>query len=83
MTMYDFPCEYCTGTVRECIVDLEPIKHHRGIVVLEEVPIGVCDRCGAHYYAAPIMRRVESILTSGSPPDRTIQVPVERYRKAV
>ena len=79
MNLYDFPCEYCDGVVRQRIVDREPVSHHRGIVVLENVPVGVCDHCGAHYYAAPVLKRVESILTSASPPARTIQVPVETF----
>ena len=79
MSLYDFRCEYCEGTVREQRVDREPISHHRGIVVLENVPIGVCDHCGAHYYAAPVLKRVESILTTTHPPSRTLEVPVETY----
>lgn len=79
MSLYDFPCEYCAGTVKERILDREPVSHHRGIVVLENVPIGVCDHCGAHYYAAPVLKRVESILKSTTPPARTLQVPVETY----
>jgi len=79
MNLYDFHCEYCEGTVREQVVDREPISHHRGIVILEGVPIGVCDRCGAHYYAAPVLKRVESILSSGEPPERTLEVPLETY----
>ena len=77
--LYDFPCEYCDGTVRQRIVALEPVSHHRGIVVLENAPVGVCDRCGAHYYAASVLKRVESILTSTSPPSRTLQIPVETF----
>jgi YgiT-type zinc finger domain-containing protein len=79
MSLYDFPCEYCAGTVQERVLDREPIAHHRGIVVLEKVPIGVCDRCGAHYYAASVLKRVESLLTSPSPTGRTLQVPVDTY----
>ncbi|MFH0979960.1 MAG: YgiT-type zinc finger protein [Planctomycetota bacterium] len=79
MSLYEFACEYCEGTVRERIIDREPIGHHRGIVVLENVPIGVCDRCGARYYAAPVLKRVESILTSTTPAARTLQVPLETY----
>ncbi len=79
MSLYDFQCEYCEGTVRERIIDREPISHHRGIAVLENVPVGVCERCGAHYYAASVLKRVESILTSPTPPGRTMQVPVEAY----
>jgi hypothetical protein len=79
MTLYDFPCEYCTGIVRECVLDREPINHHPGIVILEHVPIGVCDRCGAHYVAAPVLKRAEGILKSDRPAGRTLAVPVETY----
>lgn len=79
MSLYDFPCEYGDGTVRERTLDREPINHHRGIVILEQVPIGVCDRCGAHYYVAPILKRVESVLTSSAPPSRMMEVPIETY----
>lgn len=79
MSLYNFGCEYCEGTVRQQIVDREPISHHRGIVVLENVPLGVCDHCGAHYYAASVLKRVESILTASTPPARTLQVPFEAY----
>jgi YgiT-type zinc finger domain-containing protein len=65
--------------VQERILDREPIAHHRGIVVLEKVPIGVCDRCGAHYYAAAVLKRVEALLTAPSPSARTLQVPVDTY----
>lgn len=73
------PCEYCPGRVREVISAREPISHPRGIVVLENAPIGVYDRCGAHYYAAPLLKRVEAILKSPQPPGRTMLVPVEAY----
>ena len=79
MSLYDFGCEYCEGVVREHTMDREPISHHRGIVVLENVPIGVCDGCGAHYFAAPVLKRVETILTANTPPTRTIEVPVAPY----
>ncbi len=79
MSMYEMPCEYCDGIVHEQILAREPISHHRGIVVLENVPIGVCDRCGAHYYAAPVLKRVEAILTSATKHARTLEVPIESY----
>jgi len=79
MSLYDFPCEYCDGTVRERRLEREPIAHHRGIVILENVPLGVCDRCGSHYYAAPVLKRVEEILTGAKPAERTIEVPIASY----
>jgi len=79
MSLYGFRCEYCEGTVQEQTLDREPISHHRGIVILENVPIGVCDHCGAHYYAASVLKRAEAVLTSGASPERTIEVPVATY----
>lgn len=79
MSRYDIPCEYCDGTVRERIVDREPINHHRGIVILENVPIGICDHCGAHYYAADVLRRAEAVLKSDNGAQRTMQVPIELF----
>ena len=79
MSLCDFACEYCEGVVRERILAREPLSHHRGIVVLENVPVGLCDHCGARYYAAPVLKRVESILAKPKPATRTIEVPVEAY----
>jgi len=77
--LYDIPCEYCDGAVRERVLDREPIHLHRGIIILENVPIGVCERCGAHYYAAPVLKRAETLLSGPSTTVRTIEVPVAAY----
>lgn len=77
--MYNFKCEYCEGTVREQRVDREVFNHARGIAILEDVPIGVCDRCQAHYYSAEVLRRVESIVSGSTPPTYVAQVPVARF----
>ena len=52
--MYGYKCEYCEGTVKECIIDRESFKHKDGFVILEDVPIGICDRCGYRYYHSTI-----------------------------
>ena len=44
--MYGYRCKYCDGTVKEKVVKQEAFKHRLGFVILEEVPIGVCDKCG-------------------------------------
>lgn len=78
--VYEFPCEYCSGVVRERVLVREPINHHRGVVILEEVPIGVCDKCGAHYYAAPVLKQAEAILRNQAPIERMLQVPVAHFK---
>ena len=56
--MYDFECEHCGGMVRARRVEREAMRHKRSFVILEDVPIGVCDQCGARYYDASVLCRV-------------------------
>lgn len=77
--LYDFACEYCPGTVREKRLAREVFNHAKGVVILEDVPIGVCDRCQAHYYSAAVLRRVESVIDGTSPCTHREQVPVAPF----
>jgi YgiT-type zinc finger domain-containing protein len=73
---FEYRCEYCDGTVREKVVEREAFKHKEGFVILEDVVIGVCDKCGNRYYSADTLKRVEAIATGKIPPERTEEVPV-------
>lgn len=77
--MYDFPCEHCSGTVREKRMDREAIRHKSGFVILENVPVGVCDQCGTRYFHASVLRRVAEIGRGSVIPLRTVEVPVDSY----
>lgn len=74
--MYDYPCAHCDGMVREKIVKREAFKHRLGFVILEDVPIGVCDGCGVRYYHASILHRVQDVATGRVPASRSETVPV-------
>ena len=74
--MYGYRCEYCEGTVQNRFVKREVFKHRDGFVILENVPIGVCDRCGNRYYSADILHTVHEVATGAKFPDRTEQIPV-------
>jgi YgiT-type zinc finger domain-containing protein len=80
--MYDFSCQHCYGTVRERRVDREALRHKGSFIILEEVPIGVCDQCGTRYFDASILRRVAEIGRGKVSTQRTIEVPVDRYAPA-
>jgi YgiT-type zinc finger domain-containing protein len=80
--MYDFTCEHCGGTVRERRVAREALRHKGSFVILEDVPIGICDKCGARYFDASILRRVAEIGRGTIATQRTVVVPVERYAPA-
>lgn len=77
--MYDFTCEHCGGIVRERIVDREALRYKGSFVVLESVPIGVCEKCGARYFDASVVRRAAEIGRGLTPSDKTLEVPVGRY----
>ena len=74
--MYGYKCEYCNGTVRKRIIEREAFKHKKGFVILENVPIGVCDKCGNRYHSSEILHRVEEIASGKKAPERTESVPV-------
>lgn len=77
--MYGYNCEYCDGIVRERIVEKEVFKHKKGFVMLENVPIGICDKCGYRYYNSTILKKVNEIAEGKQIPARTEPIPVARY----
>jgi YgiT-type zinc finger domain-containing protein len=77
--MYGYRCEYCDGIVREQVVKEEAFKHRDGFVILENVPIGVCDHCGYRYYHATLLHRVEEIAQKKRPADHIAMVPVASF----
>jgi YgiT-type zinc finger domain-containing protein len=77
--MYDFHCEHCDGVVRQRQVDREALRHRGSFVILEDVPIGVCDKCGSRYFHASILRRVAEIGRGTIATQRTLEIPVDRY----
>lgn len=62
--------------MREKRVEREAFKHKLGFVILEDVVIGVCDRCGNRYYSAATLKRVDAVATGKVPAERTEEVPV-------
>lgn len=74
--MYGYKCEYCEGTVKKCVVERESFKHKSGFIILEDVPIGICDRCGYRYYHSTILQRIEEIAFGKEIPERMENIPV-------
>lgn len=78
--MYGYRCEYCDGTVKPRAVERESFKHKHGFIILEDVVVGICDRCGNRYYTADILRAVDEIGSGKRTPERTEAVPVGHLR---
>ena len=77
--MYGYKCEYCDGIVQERVVEREAFKHRHGFVILENVPIGVCNNCGYRYYHSTLLHRVEEIAAKKKSPERIELVPVATF----
>lgn len=80
--MYGYRYEYCEGTVRPKRVERESFKHRNGFIILENVIIGICDRCGNRYYSADILHVVDEVASGRRPPERTEAVPVAHLTPA-
>jgi len=48
------------------------------LVILEDAPVGVGDKCGHKYYDATLLHRVEEIALNRDKAERTESVPVAR-----
>ncbi len=77
--LYGYKCEYCAGTVYEKWVKREAFKHKTGFVILENVPVGVCDNCGARYYHARLLHRVVQVAEGKIEEKKSEQVPVAQF----
>lgn len=77
--MYDFSCEHCEGVVRKKVVESEAMRHKGSFVILKNVPIGVCEKCGARYFHASVARRAAEIGRGTRPVEETLEVPVGTY----
>jgi YgiT-type zinc finger domain-containing protein len=55
--MYDHPCLKCGGNVREVVSSRQAVKQESGFVFLDNVAVGVCERCGSRYFDDAVLRR--------------------------
>lgn len=78
---YEHRCDYCDGGWVRCEIkahELVPLAKGK-YVVLERVPVGICDRCKAHYYHASVLKQAQALLRGK--PRRKVVVPIARYVK--
>lgn len=73
MRRYD-PCEYCAGRVREKKVTVD-IRRKGELFVFDNVPVGVCTKCGERFYPGPVMERLNEIAAHRDLATSTVRVP--------
>ena len=80
MSEFGYGCEHCDGTVRPKRVQREVFKYKSGFVILEDVTVGVCDRCGSRFYTADTLKRVQDVATGAVAAERFDEIPVAHAR---
>jgi YgiT-type zinc finger domain-containing protein len=74
-------CYYCGGEVLEREVDLDSRWEGR-LLIIERAPVGVCQQCGEKFFTAAVSEELDRLVKSAKI-DRTVEVPVKIFQKAV
>ncbi|RDV80889.1 type II toxin-antitoxin system MqsA family antitoxin [Ammonifex thiophilus] len=70
-------CSFCGGPVEERLVSVD-YRTKTGLVIIENVPAGVCRQCGEQYYTAEVAKAMEK-LASEALAKKTVTVPVYEF----
>jgi YgiT-type zinc finger domain-containing protein len=68
-------CEYCGGEIVEKRVTLTR-KVKGQYVLIENVPAGVCTKCGTRYFSANVLKTVEESVRGRRHVDREVVIPI-------
>ena len=68
-------CPLCGGKLKNEKIT-HPQKYKGKIVILENVPAEVCQQCGEVLLRPDVLERMQELVWSEAPPQRTAQIPV-------
>lgn len=68
-------CEYCSGEIRPKKVTVNYFYEGK-LVIIKDVPVGVCQECGQRYYAAEILEKLDTMAQNSDAAPEKISVPV-------
>jgi YgiT-type zinc finger domain-containing protein len=74
------PCEYCGAAVRRRKANVDLRRKDR-LYTFQNVPIGVCAKCGERYYPGSVLERLDEIVRHGTHNAKTIRVPTFDFAK--
>lgn len=69
-------CDFCPGTVQPVAARNEALRVRDKLVLVENVTIGKCDRCGHRYWPAEILKRAERTGEHPEEATRMASIPV-------
>lgn len=76
------PCFFCKGDVKEEMVTVDYRWGEALLVVLKDVPAGVCQVCGEQYFKAEIVKAMEKSAQSRENALEIIKIPVRKLKVA-
>lgn len=71
-------CSLCGGFVEERRVTVD-YRMRAGLVIIENVPAGVCRQCGEQYYTAKVAKAMEALAGAQEAATRMLPVPVREF----
>lgn len=75
-------CSLCKGEVKEKRVSVD-FRWGKDLVVIEDVPAGVCEQCGEKYFTAKVSKKMEKLALAKIKAKRSLKVPVMEFKQAV
>ena len=75
-------CYFCKGKVIQQQVTID-YRWGGDLVVIKDVPAGVCQQCGEKYFQSAVYKAMEKLAASRAKPAARLTVDVMRFKKVV
>ncbi len=69
-------CYFCGGEVEERRITVDYRWGEQLVVIIKNVPAGVCQICGEQFFKAEVVKEMEKLAHSPEKPLSTVQVPL-------
>lgn len=73
-------CDFCEGRLNSRRIR-EYYRVGKGLVVIDDVPAYVCNRCGERYYDAEVAKRMRALARQRSSLQEKVSFPRVRFKK--
>lgn len=72
-------CVRCSGGTLEATQGREYFRHGSSLVIIENVPAWVCNKCGERYHHARVYKKMREIAVHSDKLTEHVRVPVAHY----
>ncbi len=73
-------CALCCQGHLEAKRGREYFRHGEGLIIIEDVPAWVCNKCGERYHHARVFKRMREIAIHRDQLTEHLRVPVAHYQ---